>query len=324
MTLYPLQLTRRYESRLWGGNTLATWLGVSDAPTPLAETWEVYNDNHISNGPLAGATLRAVATQYGATLLGARSFARYGGEFPLLAKFIDAAQPLSVQVHPDDTYAHTHEAASGFHGKTEAWHILATQPDSDIIHGLIHPITRQAYAEAIAQGRLEPLLRRVAVHAGDTVFVPAGTIHAINAGIMLFEIQQTSDLTYRVYDYNRRDASGALRALHVDQAIAVSDLGTAATVPTPAVPRAPGYTELVRSEFFVMDRMESAQPTEWQQPADSFQIVTLIAGAAQYMHDGTPMSLPRGASLIIPACITTSTLIPQGSATWLRCWVPPA
>ena len=323
MTLYAVRLTRRFESRLWGGHTLAAWLGVTDAPTPLAETWEVYNDNLICNGALRGLTLRQAVQQYGAAFVGQRSFARYGAEFPLLAKFIDAAQPLSVQVHPDDTYAHTHEAASGFHGKTEAWHILAAQPDSDIIHGLIHPISRTHYADAIANGTLDTLLRHVPVQAGDTVFVPAGTIHAINAGIMLFEIQQTSDLTYRVYDYNRRDAHGHLRDLHIDQAIAVSDLGEAAAVPTPAVARGAGGAELVRSEFFVMDRHHATHATSWQRPADTFQIVTLIDGAAIYADAGGSEQLTRGDSLVIPAAIATSTLTPGGSATWLRCWVPP-
>lgn len=319
MISYPLRLARRYESRLWGGHTLAPWLGVTDAPHPLAETWEVYNDNRITNGPLQGQTLRQAVQHFGATLVGQRSYARYGAEFPLLAKFIDAAQPLSVQVHPDDAYAHTHEAASGFHGKTEAWHILATQPGSDIIHGLIHPISRTQYADAIANGTLDTLLRHVPVHAGDTVFVPAGTIHAINAGIMLFEIQQTSDLTYRVYDYNRRDAHGNLRDLHIDQAIAVSDLGVATTVPTPARAH-----ELVRSEFFVMDRYTASQPLTWQRPADTFQIVTLIDGAAHYTWADGSEHLQRGDSLVIPASIATSTLVPDAQATWLRCWVPDA
>ncbi|MEY2847000.1 MAG: hypothetical protein RL076_2546 [Chloroflexota bacterium] len=318
MTLHAVRLTRRYESRLWGGEHLATWLNIGDAPTPLAETWEVYNDNLICNGALQGLTLRQAVQRFGAAFVGQRSYDRYGAEFPLLAKFIDAAQPLSVQVHPDDAYAHTHEAASGFHGKTEAWHILAAQPGSDIIHGLIRPMSRTQYADAIANGTLDTLLRHVPVHAGDTVFVPAGTIHAINAGIMLFEIQQTSDLTYRVYDYNRRDAHGNLRDLHIAQAIAVSDLGVAAVVPTPARAH-----ELVRSEFFVMDRFTAHQPHTWQRPADTFQIVTLIDGAATYTDGAGSAQLTRGDSLVIPAAIATSTLTPVGSATWLRCWVPP-
>jgi mannose-6-phosphate isomerase len=322
MSLLPFRLVRRYESRLWGGNQLATWLNLTDAPTPLAETWEVYNDNRISDGALAGQTLRQAVIIHGADLVGTRSLQRYGHEFPLLAKFIDANQPLSVQVHPDDAYAHRYEAASGFHGKTEAWHIIATSGHNDVIHGLTHAISRDEYAHAIATDTLAPLLRHIPVAAGDTVFVPAGTIHAINAGILLFEIQQTSDLTYRVYDYARRDANGALRELHIPQAIAVSH--TAAPLPaiTTPVVRGPGHVELVRSDFFVMEKISAATATTWQRPADSFQIITVIDGAATLDVADHHYVLHCGDSLVIPACTITYTITPQPHTSWLRCWVP--
>ena len=322
MSLLPLRLVRRYESRLWGGNQLATWLNLTDAPTSLAETWEVYNDNLIRDGALAGQTLRQAVLIHGADLVGTRSLQRYGHEFPLLAKFIDANQPLSVQVHPDDAYAHRYEAASGFHGKTEAWHIIATSGHNDVIHGLTHAISRDDYAHAIATNTLEPLLRHIPVTAGDTVFVPAGTIHAINAGILLFEIQQTSDLTYRVYDYARRDANGALRELHIPQAIAVSH--TAAPLPaiTTPVVRGPGHVELVRSDFFVMEKISAATTTTWQRPADSFQIITVLDGTATLNVADQHYVLHCGDSLVIPACAATYTITPLPHASWLRCWVP--
>jgi mannose-6-phosphate isomerase len=313
---------RRYESRLWGGNQLATWLNLTDAPTPLAETWEVYNDNQIRDGDLAGQTLRQAVITHGADLVGARSLQRYGHEFPLLAKFIDANQPLSVQVHPDDSYAHRYEAASGFHGKTEAWHIIATTGHNDVIHGLTHAISRDEYAHAIATNTLAPLLRHIPVVAGDTVFVPAGTIHAINAGILLFEIQQTSDLTYRVYDYTRHDANGTLRQLHIPQAIAVSHTGDPLPAITTPVVRALGHVELVRSDFFVMEKISAATVTTWQRPADSFQIITVIDGAATLDVADQHYALHCGDSLVIPACTATYTITPLPHTSWLRCWVP--
>ncbi len=133
-----------------------------------------------------------------------------------------------MQVHPDDAYAHSVEAASGFHGKTEAWYILRAAPGADLIHGLAAPSDRARFAAAVADGTLMQLLRRVPVAPGDAVFVPAGTVHAISGGIMLFEIQQKSDLTYRVYDYDRRDAQGNLRELHLERALDVSDYGAPA------------------------------------------------------------------------------------------------
>lgn len=322
MTIGAFRVTRRYESRLWGGTRMAAWLGVTDAPPSFAESWQVYNDNIVCTGPYTGRTLRSVVTDNGARLVGARSFARYGNDFPLLAKFIDAGQALSVQVHPDDAYAHSHEAHTGFHGKTEAWYILAADVGSDVIHGLRTPLSTDAYAQAIADGTLEAHLRHVTIHAGDTIDVPAGTIHAINAGVFLFEIQQTSDLTYRVYDYLRRDDQGNLRTLHIPQAIAVSHLGPA--IPAHAIPttRSAGVTELVRSEFFVMDRIHADTASHWTNPADTFQILTVIDGQCTLSDPQGSHTLQRGDSIIIPADNTGYAVVPAPSATWLRCWVP--
>jgi len=322
MAVPMIRLHRRLEQRLWGGTQLARWLNLADAPNQLAETWEIYNDNIIINGPLQGRTLRQAVEHYGTQLVGQASFARYGAEFPLLAKFIDAAQPLSVQVHPDDDYAHTHEAFTGFHGKTEAWYILDCTVDSHVIHDFVHAIDRQHYADAIHNGTLEGLLRRVPVTPGDTVFVPAGTVHAIHAGIMLFEIQQTSDLTYRVYDYNRRDAHGHLRDLHIAQALDVSYLGQPRDALSTPIERGNGVRELVRSEFFVMEHIQHKQPHTWERPGDSFQILTLISGTLTITADNESHHLTRGDSLIIPADMQTYQSTPTSDATWLRCWVP--
>ena len=322
MTIGAFRVTRRYESRLWGGTRMADWLGVSDAPPAFAESWQVYNDNQVCTGPFIGRTLREMVAECGARLVGARSYARYGDDFPLLAKFIDAGQALSVQVHPDDAYAHTHEAHTGFHGKTEAWYIIAAEAGSDVIHGLTTPLTTDAYAHAIADGTLEAHLRHVAIRAGDTIDVPAGTIHAINAGVFLFEIQQTSDLTYRVYDYLRRDDQGNMRTLHIPQAIAVSDLGHAIPARTTPITRSAGVEELVRSEFFVMERISAQHESHWERPADSFQILTLIDGQCRLRDSHGEHALQRGDSIIIPADSTGYTITSLPSATWLRCWVP--
>jgi mannose-6-phosphate isomerase len=324
MTIGAFCVARRYESRLWGGTQMATWLGVTDAPTQFAESWQVYNDNTITTGQYRGMTLRALVARHQAALVGARSYARYGDDFPLLAKFIDAGQALSVQVHPDDSYAHTHEAHTGFHGKTEAWYIIGAEPHSDVIHGLNAPLTRDTYATAIADGTLTQLLRHVPIHAGDTIDVPAGTIHAINAGVFLFEIQQTSDLTYRVYDYLRRDDQGNLRTLHIPQALAVSYLDNNRPARSTPVVLGSGHEELVRSAYFVMERITSAHAQHWTRNADSFEILTLIDGACVLTDAQGTHSLQRGDSIIIPADSPPYHMAPSNSATWLRCWVPDA
>ena len=324
MTIGAFCVARRYESRLWGGTQMAAWLGVTDAPTQVAESWQVYNDNIITTGVHRGTTLRALVARHQTALVGARSYARYGDDFPLLAKFIDAGQALSVQVHPDDTYAHTYEAHTGFHGKTEAWYIIGTQPGSDVIHGLNAPLTRDAYAAAIADGTLTQHLRHVPIHAGDTICVPAGTIHAINAGVFLFEIQQTSDLTYRVYDYLRRDDHGNLRTLHIPQALAVSHLDNNRPAHSTPVVLGSGHEELVRSPYFVMERIATAHAQHWTRNADSFEILTLIDGACVLTDAHGIHPLQRGDSIIIPADSPPYHMAPSNNATWLRCWVPDA
>lgn len=322
MELSPLILERKLDSRLWGGDTLGGWLGLAGAPDHLAESWQVYEHNLVAEGPFAGRTLADLARDQGAALLGTRPFERGGADFPLLAKFIDAADHLSIQVHPDDAYAHTVEAHTGFHGKTEAWYILRAAPNADLIHGLTHPTTRAAFAEALGDGTLMRLMRRVPARAGDTVFVPAGTIHAINAGIMLFEIQQKSDLTYRVYDYDRRDANGQLRELHVDRALDVSNFGQ--QPPATVAPERIDDTRtlLVRCEYFAMERLDLRQALAAATDLGSFEILTVIDGAAELGWAGGARALRRGESVVLPATLGAYQLSPAGTAALLRCYVP--
>ena len=320
--LPPLTLERRLDSRIWGGHTLGAWLGLADAPPQLAESWQVYEQNRVAGGPHAGRTLADVAHEHGADLVGTRSFARYGADFPLLAKFIDAADHLSVQVHPDDAYAHTVEAATGFHGKTEAWYILRAEPGADLIHGLTRPSSRDELADALAAGSLLTLLRHIPARAGETIFVPAGTIHAINAGIMLFEIQQKSDLTYRVYDYDRRDAQGRPRALHLERALDVIGYGE-----QPAGLVAPRRIDdaralLVTCPYFAMERWSLGAPLSAVTAPESFEILTAIDGAAELAWDGGARRLARGESIVLPASLGAYRLSPESSATLLRCYVP--
>jgi mannose-6-phosphate isomerase len=320
--LPALTLERRLDSRIWGGSTLGAWLGLADAPPNLAESWQVYEQNQILGGPYAGRRLADLVLEYGADLVGTRSFERYGADFPLLAKFIDAADNLSVQVHPDDAYAHTVEAASGFHGKTEAWYILRAAPGASLIHGLARASSRDELAKALADGTLVSLLRRVPARAGDTIFVPAGTIHAINAGIMLFEIQQKSDLTYRVHDYDRRDAQGQPRELHVERALDVSNYAAAA--PAVVEPRRldGARTLLVSCPYFAMERLDLAAPFAAATDRGSFEILTVIDGAARLAWADAEQTLTRGESVVLPASLGSYQLKPDSSATLLRCYVP--
>lgn len=320
--LPPLALERRLDSRLWGGNTLGPWLNLQTAPENLAESWQVYEHNRVANGRYEGRTLAELVAEHGADLVGTRSFDQYGADFPLLAKFIDAADDLSVQVHPDDRYAHTVEAASGFHGKTEAWHILRAAPGAEVIYGFKQECTREECAAAIERGTLDELLQRVPVQAGDTIFVPAGTVHAINAGILLFEIQQKSDLTYRVYDYDRRDNQGKLRELHVDRALDVTNYQVATTAKVEPRPLDDGRELLVQCPYFAMERWSLEQSREAATDGGSFEILTMIDGTALLTADRDQLRLERGQSLVLPANMGQYRLDPEPSATLLRCYVP--
>jgi mannose-6-phosphate isomerase len=327
-TLYPLLTERRLVRPIWGGTELAAWLNLPEPrPDKLGETWEVYDQNRIINGPLAGRSLAGATQQYGAALVGTRAVERYGADFPLLSKFIDAADRLSIQVHPDDAYAHRHEAAAGFHGKTEAWYILSAAPGATVIYGLARPSSRAEFAAAIAAGRVDDLLRRLLVKAGDVIFVSAGTVHAIEAGIVLFEIQQKSDLTYRVYDYGRRDAAtGQPRALHLDKALDVIDYAPAARAAIPHLDLGNGHVLLVACPFFALETWTLASEQSAATDPGTFEILTVLDGAGTLHAAGSAVSLRRGLSLVMPAALGTYSLQPEADETpplrLLRATVP--
>lgn len=320
--LSPIQLEPKLDCRLWGGSALAEFAGLTDAPPNLAEIWLVYEHNRVVGGPHDGATLKDMVSLYGPALVGTRSFDRWGDDFPLLAKFIDAAADLSVQVHPDDDYAHTVEAATGFHGKTEAWHILQAAPDGAVIHGFSTPTNQEQFAQAVAHGTALETLRYVPVAAGDTIFVPAGTMHAINAGVMLFEIQEKSDLTYRVYDYERRDARGRLRDLHIDKALAVTNFDSPAPAKLAPQPIGPGRWLLVQCRYFAMERWELCEATKLATDAATFEIVTVIGGSLDLHSNGRVIHMPRGRAVVLPASLGAYQFTPAPEATFLRCFLP--
>lgn len=323
--LQPILTRPRIVEPIWGGRRLADWLALPEPrPTRLGETWQVFDTNPIVAGPAAGATLAELTRELGAALVGHRTAARYGADFPLLAKFIDAADRLSIQVHPDDAYAHSREAHTGFHGKTEAWYILDAAPGATVTYGLSRPSSREAFAAAVAAGTVESLLGQLPVAPGDVVFVPAGTLHAINAGIVLFEIQQKSDLTYRVYDYGRRDATTGLpRELHLAKALDVSRLEPAPGGKIAPLRLGPGRDLLIACPSFALERWAVQAPSRQTTDPGSFEILTLIDGTAELGWVGGSHSLARGASAVLPAALGPWSLTPaRGDPTALRAYVP--
>ena len=315
----PFRLKPKLDYRLWGGQRLARWIGLPEPlPDDLAEIWLVYAENRILNGPWAGRTLGAVARNLKEALLGTRPIKRYGYDFPQLTKFIDANAKLSIQVHPDDAYAHSVEAHTGFHGKTEAWYILHAEPGATLIYGLNRRSNREEFRQAVADGKLEELLNYLPVQTGDVIFVPAGTLHAINEGILLFEIQQKSDLTYRVYDYNRRGPDGKLRELHLQKALDVIRYEPPAQEQIPPIELGPGRDLLIACPYFALERHRYVESSQLTTRPGSFETWTVIEGAATLAGE----KLTLGQAIVLPAGLGDYTITPHGPVTLLHTLYP--
>lgn len=253
-SIYPYLIDPKETPAIWGGDALVKhFKKQADPNAKIGESWECWDENRIRNGPLAGSTIAQLRGELGADFLGDLEASQL---FPILTKIIDARDSLSVQVHPDDAYAQRVEHQRN--GKTECWYILSAQPGAELVYGWTHTTTRAEYERRVADGSLGEILRRVPVKAGETYYLPAGTLHAIGAGIVLFETQQASDLTYRIFDWNRVGSDGKPRELHVAKAADVLDYhaGTRGAVET--IDYAfDGFarTALIGSSRFVVERI---------------------------------------------------------------------
>lgn len=326
--LYPLRLEASLHETIWGGRKLerAKWKQLPDGDVAIGEAWETEISTLVRNGLHAGKTLGTLVDEWGPSLLGKQALAIFGPRFPLLAKFIDANANLSVQVHPDDTYAALHEG--GKLGKTEFWYILAADPGAKIIYGFAHDTQRDAVQQAIEQSTLETLLHEEPVFAGDVVFVPAGTVHAIGSGVLLYELQEYSDVTYRMYDYGRLTASGKPRELHIQQSLDVSHYTAAHNVKAKPVVLAGGlgYEErcLVACRYFVTQELLLKEGANVQRDTTSSCIILSSLGAEVQVHYGNNLaqseSLARGQTMILPAALGTYRI--EGSGRLLFSYVP--
>jgi mannose-6-phosphate isomerase len=313
-TIYPLQLRPQQHRRVWGG----TWLpelqaGVTSvkgpAGEPVGESWLAGDDSVVANGRWAGETVGGLAGGWGADLVGSAAFGRYGARMPLLAKLLDAAADLSIQVHPDDAYAHSNESASGHLGKSEAWYVLDAAPAATVLWGFKQPLQPEELRAAAQDGTLPGLMHRLPVRGGSVIVNPAGTVHAVGAGVRLYEIQQASDLTYRIYDYGRLGADGQPRQLHLERAVEVADLsgGPAYSAPEPRT-LADGWQRLVDQPEFVLDRAQLAAgaPARGATSPSSLQLLTLTQGAARLQSEGgewDALTLTAGDTVLLPAAL---------------------
>ena len=297
MNKKPIKLLPAFKDYLWGGDKLRTHYGKQTDISPLAESWELstHKDGQsiVASGQYKGLSLSEYIEKIGKDALGKR--AERFDYFPLLIKLIDAKKSLSVQVHPSDEYAMRVE---GEYGKSEMWYIVDCDEDAFIYYGFSRDVSREEYESAIKDGTLTSILNAVPVKRGDAFYIEAGTVHAIGAGILICEIQQNSNTTYRVFDFNRRDKNGNLRELHIDKALEVSNLKK-----SPAIKEISDENEvtLALCEYFEVKRLKVDRESEISVDGESFLSIISIDGDAKLIFEGGELDISLGESVFVPA-----------------------
>ena len=299
---------------IWGGSQITELKKLDNAPERIGESWEISgvqgDETPVCCGTDAGLTLPQLIEKYGADLVGKENFRRYGTTFPLLIKFISAAQDLSIQVHPDDVMA---QRMGHPYGKTEMWFITATEAGASLISGFSHPFSAEEYVASLADGTFLTHLQKHDTKPGQCFYNPAGRIHSIGAGNFLVEIQQSSNDTFRVYDFDRRDANGNPRELHVEQAKEALNYNDTEAAPICYKPQLNSAVELVHCQQFTTNLYEANKPiTADFSGIDSFVIFICFEGKADFTDDeGNTFTLQAGQSVLLPATMQKLDIVPQ-------------
>lgn len=318
----PLTFTPLLKSVVWGGTRLKTYKNLTDTTCDtIGESWEISAlpemETVVSAGPYAGKTLSWLANRFGSDLLGTNVTHRYGRYFPLLIKFLDAASDLSVQVHPDDDLALRRH---GSMGKTEMWYIIDSLPGSRLYAGFNTPLNRAQYLRHVAEGTLESVLASHPTHPGQVYFLPSGRVHALGAGNLVAEIQESCDITYRIHDYGRLDTDGRPRQLHTELAIDAIDFSSWAEMPletSPSIPdgRQPGDDAhptgqtIVDCEHFTTRLIHlTAEPQPLDHSVRSFTVIVCVSGTCIITYPGGTLTVGQGHSVLLPAILTDITV----------------
>ncbi len=325
--LYPLKFEQVLKEKIWGGNALVTRYnkkqqGIS-ASSNVGESWEISavsdDQSVVANGFLAGNTIDELIEVYMGDITGDLVYEKFGNEFPLLIKFIEAREDLSIQVHPGDALAKKRHSA---YGKTEMWYILESEKGSGIYTGFRDGVTKEIYTDAIAGDKLPELLNFETAEAGDTFFTPAGRIHAIGAGTLLVEIQQTSDITYRIFDWNRKSKEGEQRELHLDLALDAIDFRAIGNSKIKKQQETNVTEELVRCEFFNANILSFNKPVEKDYYLiDSFVIYICLEGEFLIRWDNSSERVTKGETILLPAMIKEVILEPSGVSRLLEVYI---
>ncbi len=322
--LYPLKFKAILKSLVWGGTAIAPYKGIETEQTNIGESWELSgvkgNESVVVNGPLAGKSIAELVQEYKGELVGKHVYENTGDEFPLLIKFIDAHSDLSIQVHPNDELAALRH--NGSKGKTEMWYVVAAQEGAHLLAGLSQPITPDEYEARVADGSITEVLARHEVHPGDVFFLPAGRIHAICGGCFIAEIQQTSDITYRLYDYGRLGLDGKPRQLHTELAKDAIDYKVYDNYRTAYTPLKNEEVELVSCRYFTTSVYDLTLPYARDlSEIDSFVVVMCLEGEGSLQVDGETVAVRQGETVLIPASADDLCLIPESSMKVLTSYI---
>ncbi len=321
-TLYPIKFTPIFKEKLWGGQKLRDELGKDLANlNNVGESWEVSglegDVSVVANGFLAGNSLEEIIEVYMGDLVGDKVFERFGTQFPLLFKFIDAKQLLSIQVHPNDEVAKERHASFG---KTELWYVVQAEEGSTLISGFKEDVTCEEYLQKLEENEVESILAAHEVQAGDVFYIPAGRVHSIGKGILLAEIQQTSDITYRIYDFARKDANGNERELHTDYALDTIDFSKLDNAKVKYLHNGNGVSSLVSCDYFKTQVLELNTNFERDfYELDSFLVFMCVDGAADIVYSGEKAErIQKGETVLIPAELKSIQIQPKGNVTLLE------
>lgn len=322
--LYPLTFKPILKEVIWGGTDICPFKGITPLQSGIGESWEISHvEGHFSvvaNGRLVNKTLDELIETYGPQLVGGKVLARFGRRFPLLIKFIDARDNLSIQVHPNDELA---EKRHHSFGKTEMWYVIKATPEAALYSGFSKQIDAEEYVKRVEDNTIMDVLKQYNVKTGDVFFLPAGRVHAIGAGCFIAEIQQTSDITYRIYDYNRKDANGKGRELHTMLAKDAIDYTLYQDYQTHYIPKRNESVDLVSCEYFTTNLLELDQPVESDFSAlDSFVIYICMEGKATIKDDkGQEIQVQQGQTVLIPAETEKVSVIPDSSVKLLETYI---
>lgn len=322
--LYPLRFKTIFKDKIWGGQKIKTVLGKDFSPLPnCGETWEISgvkgNVSVVEEGALEGRSLTSLLDEYREKLTGERVFGQYGNTFPLLVKFIDANDDLSIQVHPNDKLA---AERHGTFGKTEMWYVFQADPGARINVGFNRPLNKEDYLRYFNEHRLLEILNFVETKKDDVFFIPAGRVHSIGKGCLLAEIQQSSDVTYRIYDFDRVDANGKPRELHTELALDAIDFTWHKQYKTIYKDAVNEPVELVKCPYFTTSKLHFNQTVERNFLAtDTFVIYVCMEGKLTMHYDEGSLEVKTGDSILVPASIAHVRLEPHGYFKMLESYI---